>query len=242
MKYVRPLMFLTCLLVWSASAQSPAHEDPFFASHAVYVYLGGSAVSPDGKSLVSVRLLDDNADNFPSEVTVRTPIGTLRSRIPFGLNAQVLWSEDSKAFAITGTPDGGDGQYQTDAFYLRSQRLVRVPLTPLIERAFGHPVKCGWPESPNVVALKWLEGSRALLMAAQIIKHSNCDSFGIFAGFVVDPSNLRIAKRYNQIEVKRIFGADLGPWLRDTDDSCVVKPEACYVPSNHPELNRSRMK
>lgn len=211
-------MFLTFLLVWSASAQSPTHGDPFFASHAVYVYLRGSAVSPDGKKLVSVRLLDDNADNFPSEVTVRTPVGTLRSRIQFGLNAQVLWSEDSKAFAITGSPDGGNGQYQTDAFYLRSQRLVRVPLTPLIERAFGHPVKCGWPEAPNVVALKWLEGSRALLMAAQIINHSNCDSFATFNGFVVDPSSLRVVKRYDQIEVKRIFRADLGPWLRDADD------------------------
>jgi hypothetical protein len=211
-------------------------RSPFFTNRATYIYLGGSAVSPDGRNTVSLRLIDDNADDFPSEVKVLTPNGMLRTTIHFGLNAQVLWSEDSRAFAITGSSEGANGLYHTDVFYIDSGRLRRVPLTLLLERAFGHPVRCDWAESPNVVALKWLDGSKTLLLATQIIYHSNCDSFGTFTGFVVDVENLRVLKRFNQIEVKHLLGSDLGPWLRETDDKCVRNPRSCWVSTNHPEL------
>jgi hypothetical protein len=229
-------MVLALVSGLSSTAQKGANESPLFASQAAPVFTGGSATSPDGRNVVSVRLLDDNADHFPSEVRVRTPSGTLTSKIQFGLNAEVLWSDDSRAFAVTGSQEGGNGQYHSDAFYIRSGRLVREPLTSLIERAFGHPVKCGWAESPNVVAVKWLDGSKRLLVAAQIINHSNCDSFGTFKGFVVNPDDPHVVKSYDQIEMKRLFGSDLGPWLQGAEDACIVTPRSCYVPTNHPEL------
>ena len=170
------LMVLALVSGLSSAAQKGTNESPLFASQAAPVFPGGSATSPDGRNVVSVRLLDDNAHDFPSQVRVSTPSGTLTSKIPFGLNAEVLWSDDSRAFAVTGSQEGGNGQYHSAAFYIRAGRLVREPLTSLIERAFGHPVKCGWAESPNVVAVKWLDGSKRLLVAAQIINHSNCDS------------------------------------------------------------------
>jgi hypothetical protein len=230
------LIFLVVALACFAAAQSSPHYAPFFATKAVYVYQGGSANSPDGKNTVSVRLLDENADDFPSEVLIRTPSGTLHATIHFGLNAQVLWSGNSKAFAITGSSEGGNGRYQTDIFYIEANRLRRAPLTPVLERAFGHPVRCGWSELPNVVAVKWLEGSSALLVATQIIAHSNCDSFGTFAGFVVGDDGLRVVKRFNQLEVKRLYGSDLGPELRDANDDCIRNPSSCFVSTNHPEL------
>jgi len=98
-------------------------------------------------------------------------------------------------------------------------------------------VKCGWSELPNVVAVKWLKGATTLLVAAQIIAHSNCDSFGTFTGFVVDAENLRVVKRYNQLEVKRLYGSGLGPELRDADDGCIRSPKSCFVATNHPELS-----
>jgi hypothetical protein len=239
MKQTGLLVFFILALIWSASAQSSQRHAPFFASKAEYVYQGGSATSPDGRNAVSLRLLDDNASDFPSEVSVRTPNGTFGAKIHFGLNAQVLWSEDSKAFAITGSSEGANGRYHTDAFYIESGRLRHLPLTSLLERAFGHPAKCGWSELPNVLAVKWLEGSSALLVAAQIIAHSNCDSFGTFAGFVVDVQNLRVVKRYNQLEVKRLYRSDLGPELREADDGCIHNPSSCFVATNHPELSHA---
>ena len=96
-------------------------------------------------------------------------------------------------------------------------------------------MKCGLAESPNVVAVKWLDGSKRLLFAAQIINHSNCD-IGTSKGFVVNVENLHVVKRYDQIEMKRLFGSDLGPWLQSAEDACVVTPRSCYVRTNHPEL------
>ena len=130
------------------------------------------------------------------------------------------------------------GQYHTDVFVVRQNKLIQVPLTRVIEVAFGHPVKCGWPEVPNVVAIKWLDGSRMLLVAAEILPHSNCDSMGTFRGFVVDVENQRIVKSYDQITVKRLYGSDLGQELRDSDDSCIRRPQSCFVSTNHPELGR----
>jgi len=63
--------------------------------------------------------------DFPSEVSVRTPSGLFHARIQFGLNAQVLWSKDSRAFAVTGSSEGANGRYHTDAFYIDSDRLRR---------------------------------------------------------------------------------------------------------------------
>lgn len=224
------ILFLSVL----SSGQTAAHLEPFFATHAVYVYNRGAATSPDRGSVVTVRQVGKETPD--TELTVRTKETTLRASVRFGLNAQVLWSEDSKAFAITGSAEGANGQYQTDVFYVDSDRLRRLPLTFLLENAFGHPVRCGWPESPNVLAVRWMESSKKLLLATQIIHHSNCDSDGTFAGFAVDLKEQRVVRRYDQLAMKRNFATDLGPWLRDSNDSCTQRPPSCYIPANHPEL------
>jgi len=207
-------------------------DEPLFAAHAS---TGTVAASPDGKSTVSLRLIDDNANDFPTDVKVRTGKRTLTSSVNFGLNAEILWSQDSRAFTLTGSSGGGMGQYHTDVFIIRSNRLIRLPLTHLIEEAFGHPVKCGWPEVPNVAAIKWLETSRTVLVAAEIIPHSNCDSFGTFRAFVVNLQSQRIVRTYDQLTVKRLYGADLGRELREANDSCIRNPQTCFVSTNHPE-------
>ena len=241
MKRAVTLLYLA-FAVGSAGAQNTTNVEPYFAKHAVYIYPDGSSSSPDGKNVVSMRLLDASPDSetFPAaDVVVRTPTATLKGRIRSGLSAQVLWSDDSRAFAITGSAEGGNGQFRTDVFFIHAGRLSLVPLTLLIERAFGHPVKCGWPEPPNVAAVKWLDGSGKLLVAAEIIGHTNCDSMGTFRGFVVDIPSARVVRSYTQIEVKRLFGPDLAPWLRDANDKCILDPPSCYVSTTHPELKRS---
>jgi len=114
-----------------------------------------------------------------------------------------------------------------------------MPLTRIIERAFGHPMKCGWPEAPNIAAVKWLD-RRRLLVAAEIINHSNCDCFGTFKGYAVDVVDRSVVRVYDQIQVKRQFHADLGPWLQDANDDWVRNPRSCYVTANHPELHPSQ--
>jgi hypothetical protein len=229
MKSIAPAIIIVLIGVSGAAAKA---GEPQFAAHAS---LGNHpALSPNGKSTVSLRLLDDNAADFPTEVSVRTGKVTLTGKIEFGLNAEVLWNADSTAFAVTGSSEGANGQYHTDVFIVRSNHLVRVRLTHLIEAAFGHPVKCGWPEVPNVAAIKWLDGSK-ILVAAEIIAHSNCDSFGTFKGFVVDVRGPRVLRQFDQLTVKRLYESDLGVELRDANDSCIRKPESCFVSTNHPD-------
>jgi hypothetical protein len=228
MKAIVPAIVILLICVSSATAKA---EEPLFAVHASVS--NQTALSPNGKSRVSFRLLDDNADDFPTEVSVHTGKITLTSRIEFGLNAEVLWNADSSAFAVTGSSEGANGQYHTDVFIVRSNQLVRVRLTHLIEMAFGHPVRYGWPEVPNVAAIKWL-GSSRVLVAAEIIAHSNCDSFGTFKGFVVDVHGPRVLRKYDQLTVKRLYGPDLGVELRNANDSCIRNPESCFVSTNHP--------
>lgn len=189
--------------------------------------------SPNGKLIVSLKSLDDNADDFPTSVTVTAGKQIFTGKINFGLNAEVSWNTRSTAFAITGSSEGANGRYHTTVFVLKSNRLIRVPLTHLVELAFGHPVKCGWPEVPNVAAIRWLDEA-TLLVAAEIISHSNCDSFGTFQGFIVDIRVPRVTRRLNQLAVKRLYGADLGPELRNANDECIRHPQACFVATNHP--------
>jgi hypothetical protein len=240
-------LFLVGLIVWialigGAVAGKKTFQSPSFARKATVVDSSHSAISPDGKNSVSLRWLDENGGDFSSQVTVHTPAGIFREKINFGLDAEVLWSEDSKAFSITGSAEGANGQYHTDAFYIRSGQLDHISLTDLIQQAFGHPVKCGWSEVPNVAALKWMDGSTKLLLAAEIIHHSNCDSYGTFAGFVVDVSSQRIVGHYNQLEMKRLFRSDLGPELQQANDACILQPRSCYVAANHPESDNAHSK
>ena len=166
---------------------------------------------------------------------METENGRFTKKITFGLNAEVLWSPDSKAFSITGSCCGANGNYETDVFFVRKARLDRVRITPLAIRSFGHPVKCGWPEFPNVAAIKWIVASRELLVAAEIMHHSNCDSFGTFRAYLVDLAGPRLSKSYDQLEAKRLYMDDLGMELLQSDDKCIHDPKSCWVTANHME-------
>ena len=171
-------------------------------------------------------------------VELVSPGRKLTARIFFGLNTEVLWSPDSKAFAVSGSSEGANGLYWTDVFLIEGERLVTIPLAPLIQRTFGHPVKCGWPEDPNVAAVTWTEASTRILLAAEIIHHSNCDSFGTFKAYEVHLPTKTVIKTYDQLETKKLFKPELGTELAGAPDNCVRNPKSCYVQANHPSLNK----
>ena len=232
---------LLAVLASVALCQSPKQlsqmDTPIFSANAITIYHYKdkikTATSPDGKMKVSIGLLDDNAEDFVAKLTVDSEQGQLFSTISFGLDTEILWSPDSLAFAVTGSCCGANGQYATDVFYILEKKLVKVQLTTLVERAFGHPVRCDWSEPPNVAAVKWLVPSEKLLMAAEIIHHTVCDSFGTFKAYVVDLKKPSVVKVLNQLEAKRLYHNDLGEELLQSDDVCILHPEACRVGSYH---------
>jgi hypothetical protein len=70
-------------------------------------------------------------------------------------------------------------------------------------------------------------------VAAEIMHHSNCDSFGTFKAYVVDLSGPRIVSTYDQLETKRLYRRDLGEELLQAKDNCIRDPKSCWVGANH---------
>ena len=92
-----------------------------------------------------------------------------------------------------------------------------------------------YPEAPNVAAITW-RSNRRLIVAAEIINHSNCDSSGTFSAYEVDVVTGQVERTYEQLDAKRRWHAALGTELLAAPDECVRSPRACFVAANHPEL------
>lgn len=187
--------------------------------------------SPDGTSHVSARYYERN----DGEVWLTTSgrIGSGKVLIGAGVGAEILWSPDAKAFAVTTSDAGANGPYRTMIVATGKHGVVVRDLSPLVHSAFGHPVKCGWPEYPNVGAIKWEPGSARLIVAAEIVAHSNCDSMGTFRAYEVDWRSMKIIRSFDQLTAKRLFEASLGAELRGAPDECIRYPRRCWVSTNH---------
>jgi len=86
-------------------------------------------------------------------------------------------------------------------------------------------------------AIAWLSNTR-LLVAAEIMAHSNCDSNGTFVAYEFDVSARRVGRRYGQLEVKQRWSEAIGDELRNASDECIRHPHQCAVPYNHPDQGR----
>lgn len=186
-------------------------------------------VSPDGKSRVSAHTDPDKG----VVLQVSGRIGATEVDVGAGVGSEILWSPNSEAFAITTSDDGATGHYRTIVVSSRLKELKTKDLSPLIEKLFGHPVKCGWAEYPNVGAIHWI-GSTKLVVVAEIVAHSNCDSFGTFRGYEIDLPTMHVERTFDQNTAKRTFWRSLGMELRNAPDECERSPRRCWVATNHP--------
>jgi hypothetical protein len=237
LRAVTLLMILACVVYWRPAKGQNRLDVPSFSARAITIYGGKQVRSPDKKAKVHLESLRahsaDSPGNFPARLIVEADGERLIATVGFALDAEIIWSPDSRAFSLTGSVEGANGQYRTDVFLIQSGKLVSLHLTDIIAKQFGHPVRCGWPELPNIAAVKWLTPSRQLLVASEIIHHSNCDSFGTFKAYAVDlEQEPRITKVYDQLQVKRLFRGDLGEELLQADDNCIREPKSCRIASN----------
>jgi hypothetical protein len=196
------------------------------------VELSGSTVrlaSPDGKALVEIGPPHGRDDD--RQTVLKTPSRVIPINKGANVNAEVRWSSDSRYVFVTASDGGNVGTYQL--FIADTHRLGRVlDASPIVRRAFGHPVRCGGPDPVNVAGVDWLDSGR-LLVAAQIPPHSVCDSFGTFRAYEIDVSNMKVVRTYDQLAAKAKFGNALGSMLRNADDGCIRQPSSCFVSTNH---------
>jgi hypothetical protein len=188
--------------------------------------------SPDGKKNIQIHFVVDDEHEW-LYFNLRHGSHTSKFRIE-GTGAELLWAPDSKAFAVT-TWDGasGFGVYTRIYRWTRQERVKEVNITPTVFNAFGHPVRCEPPMAPNTGTVEWLKDSKRILVAAQVVPVSVCDSMGMFKLYELDLSTMHVVRVYNQIAAKRDFGNLLGCSLRAAEDGCVTNPKSCYVESLH---------
>jgi hypothetical protein len=137
-----------------------------------------------------------------------------------GFDAEVLWAQDSSAFAVTQTEGGGGIGYRVYVFYVDETGLKRVDVSTVVEKAFGTPVKCEVPVPPNTGFVDWVDGSERILVAAEVIPVSYCQCSGMFKVYELSLPDVRILHTYSQIEAKQKFSNLLGCELHDADDKC----------------------
>jgi len=152
-----------------------------------------------------------------------------------GVGLEILWAPDSRAFSVSSSHQAPNGWFDTQVFVIDPDGFVQeVDVTTPVLQAFGDPVECAWPEPPNVGAVRWLGSSRKILIAAEIVRHRVCDSYGTFHAYEVSLPYPEIVGTLDQLQAKQLYRKDLGDNLTKAPDACILHPKTCWLPSNHP--------
>ncbi len=222
-------MTILCMLLLAATVDASENS---FSKDAVLTLGKDRVTAPNGQTSV---VLGSVLKRGESHLLLTFNLGEKSSRFDVGrgIDAELLWSADSKALAVTTSNGSSNGVFNLFIFQIYGATVKKIDVTLAVRKVFGHPVACAYPEPPNVAAIAWVQSSAQLMVAAQILNHSVCDSFGTFKLYELNVSDLTVDKTYDQLEAKRLFGPKLGVFLQHARDVCVTDPKACEVPSNH---------
>ncbi|MBI4525852.1 MAG: hypothetical protein HY695_18805 [Deltaproteobacteria bacterium] len=127
--------------------------------------------------------------------------------------AELGWASDSKGFFVTWSDGGSVGWWQTFVYLVEKERVRRINVTKEVEREFKKHYKCTDSEDPNIGAIKWLKGSRNLLVVAEVPPHSTCPQMGLFMGYIVSVPSGKILEQFSQQRLKSVWGRYLGARL-----------------------------
>jgi len=152
-----------------------------------------------------------------------------------GFDAEVLWSQDSAAFAVTQTEGSGGIGYRVYVFYVSETGLNKADVSKTVEKAFGSAVKCDVRVPPNTGFVDWMGGSDKILVAAEVVPVSICECSGMFKVYELSLPDVRILRTYSQIEAKQKFSNLIGCELRDADDKCAERLQSNLYPSFRPK-------
>lgn len=193
-----------------------------------------SYAAPDGTKVLSVDIATGGSK-------LHVSVGGARHSVHYAAwpCPELQWSTDSQAFFVNYSKGGAAGEYDVRIYYPSRDGIRVADPTTLVRKDFraSYP-KCFSPEDPNVAAVGWLDGSRRLLVAAQVLPHSNCDSMGTFAAYEIDIPSGNILRKHGQLEAKTRFWELLGPELRMANDECIRQPKSCLIPALHGRQER----
>ena len=229
----RPAALLVLLVALLGSFASLATESGF-ARRAVSACSDKDSLpirfpSPDGTKAVTVELADGYTQAYLVVDGARYRVDAAAWPCP-----EYQWSSDSRAFFVNYSEGGAVGRHEVTIFYASRNGVRSVDPRPFVRKdsRASYP-KCFEQEDANLAGIAWLDGSRRLLVAAEVLPHSNCDSSGTFWVYEVEVSSGKVLRKWNQLEAKARFWEQLGDELRAANDECIRRPKACEVPTLH---------
>lgn len=185
--------------------------------------------SPDRKNMI-VASPDHDSQVRRTTLTVKAFNRKFQAGFTWSADCEVAWSPDSRAFFATYSIGGAVGDFVTQVFFIRPTGLDTInPTKAVVKNFMSRPRYCYWDEGPNLGSISWLGDSSHLLLAAEVLPHSNCQEMGTFRAYEVAIPGGQIIRTYDQLSAKKLFWQHLGDDLRNADDECLKKPKYCQA-------------
>lgn len=168
--------------------------------------------SPDGRWQIVVQRTDLY---LVSKVVSK---GKAKKLVPAGEIqplAEVIWSPDSKALAITASDGGWVGTWDVYVLLRKRGRLTRIEITQKVREDFARRFKCdelpgAGPQEPNIGALTWLRDSTTLLLLAEVPPVGTCPEMKKLTGYAISVPSGNILDFYSEREIRSRWGYLLG--------------------------------
>lgn len=125
-------------------------------------------------------------------------------------SAEVLWSPDSQAFAVTASDGSAAGGWDISVFLFEHDRCNFYSLTDEAAERFQELHLCGGGERPNIGAVKWTKGSKQLLIAVEVPPASSCRDRGVYAGYLIEVPSGKVTRVYDRQQLGEEWGESLG--------------------------------
>ena len=122
---------------------------------------------------------------------LRTPLKDLSASV------SVVWSPDSRSFAVTWSNGGASGWFDVRVFQIRGDMVFELPAVDVAFENFKARHWCP-ARGDNRQAYRWTSDSQELILVLSVYPTSDCGKqMGHAEGFVVNASTGRIKQNWN---------------------------------------------
>jgi hypothetical protein len=180
------LLTILCAVPMGAGARAG-----LFARHAVKIAdIHGSSrpmtvTAPDDRTRAIARFSDGRTADDEGHLSVF--LGGDDHDFAGGPKAELLWSPDSRALAVTADEGGATGRFALSILVRKAKgrHWRQIDLGDRVTAVFAPEMRCDRRETPNIGAVGWTSGQR-LIVAAQVPAHANCRNAQHVVAYIVD--------------------------------------------------------
>ncbi|MFA7060097.1 MAG: hypothetical protein WC156_04690 [Pedobacter sp.] len=183
-----------CSGIWAVGAKSPYTGPDFIPT---------KITSPNG--LASINASSEGL----SFVGKKAPI-QLKVLINPPLT-EVLWAPDSRGFTINVSDGGLVGTWEAHVYSIdQDGNPIPHNIRKLIFPITNKFLKCEPKEVANFGITAWLNGSKEILIVAEVPPHSSCRNMGAIIGFQISVKSGKIIERISEKELRKKWKSYLG--------------------------------